>query len=324
MDINLQIQELEQNVWEERFYPLLKNKIDCLENAIEKIIEYEKKHGKKERLEEMQSIANQKLATYKIDFEKSPEVQLKENKVALENEYDEAQKDIIRTRMMNNYISMKDFETAYTVGMELLSWCHLDVWWLMNVLIEKKAIKESKIKETQNLYLEHFKKFKDNSYLWNSLLPVFMLDPNQVSISYIDEVFKISNSNEVEKDNVNWNDIGIMYFEKNAFDKAIESYLKAAEQLKLSEKDSSSNLAIYYGNISEAYLELKEYDTAISYAEKGIEIEFDNRTLIELKLTALCKNSQSDMANQFKNEISRELPQLQESLEEVIIKHSGR
>lgn len=324
MDIKLQIQELEQNVWDERFFPLLKNKINCLESAIEKIIEYEKEYGKNERLEEVLSIANQKLLKYKIDFKKPFEIQLQENKVALEKEYDEARKDIIRTRMMNNYISMKDFDKAYAVGMELLSWCHVDVWWLMNVLIEQKAIVGNKIKEVQDLYFEHLTKFKDNSYLWNSLMEVFMLAPEQISIGYVDEIFQMSHSDGVKKANVNWNDMGRVYFEKRAFTKAIDSYLEAVEQLRPSNKNYSKHLAIYYGNISEAYTQLKEFDTAIAYANKGIEMEFDNKTLIELKLTALCKNLQSDTAKEFKDEICKDFPHMRERLEEVMKEHKCR
>lgn len=281
-----EIKELEQHVWDERFFPLLVNKIDCLENAIKKIVEFEKENGANAGLNEIKKIAKEKLSGCRIEIEKPSEIQLLNNKKALENERDEAQKDIIRTRILGNYISMQNFDKAYSIGMELLDW-HLDIWGQMNSLIEQKAIHGNRIKEVQNLYFEQFFKFKDNPYLWNSLAAVFNLDPDKVSVDSIDRIFQISDSSEVEKENVPWNYIGIMYFEKQEFKKAVKSYLKAAEVVNRNEEDYCKDLVIYYGNISEAYLMLGQFEDALSYAEKGIELDPDNVTLIEYKLKAL-------------------------------------
>jgi tetratricopeptide (TPR) repeat protein len=283
------IKELEQNVWDERFFPLLVHKIDCLENALKKIVEFEKENGANAGLKEIKKIAKEKLSVYRIEIEKPFEIQLVNNEKALENEWDEAQKDLIRTRILGNYISMKNFDNAYTMAMELLAW-HLDIWWQMNSLIEQKAIHGNRIKEVQDLYFEQLFKFKDNPYLWNSLAEVFNLDPENVSVDSIDRIFQQSESSEVEKENVPWNYIGIMYFEKQAFKKAVKLYLKAVEVLNRNEEDYSKSLVIYYGNISEAYLMLGQFEDALSFAEKGIELDPDNVTLIEYKLKALNNN----------------------------------
>lgn len=284
-----EIKVLKQNVWDERFFPLLVHKIDCLENAIKKIVEFEQENGENVGLTEIKEIAKEKLAGYRNEIEKPLEIQLLNNTKALEKEWDEAQKDLIRTRILGNYISLKNFDKAYPIAMELLAW-HLDIWEQMNSLIEEKAIHGNRIKEVQDLYFEQLFKFKDNPYLWNSLAAVFNLNPNNVSVDAIDRIFEISDSSEVEKENVPWNYIGIMYFEKQAFKKAVKAYLKAAEDLNQNEDDYAKYLVIYYGNISEAYLMLGQFEDALSYAEKGIEVDPDNVTLIEYKLKALNTN----------------------------------
>lgn len=280
-----EIKVLKQNVWDERFFPLLEHKIECLENAIKKIVEFEQENGDNVGLKEIKEIAKEKLAGYRIEIEKPLEIQLLNNTKALEKEWDEAQKDMIRTRILGNYISMKNFDKAYPIAMELLDW-HLDIWEEMNSLIEEKAIHGNSIVEVQNLYFEQLFKFKDNPYLWNSLAAVVKLDPDNVSVDSIDRIFEISDSSEVEKENVPWNYIGIMYFEKQEFEKAVKAYLKAAEVLNRNEDDYSKYLVIYYGNISEAYLMLGQFEDAFSYAEKGIELDPDNVTLSEYKLKA--------------------------------------
>lgn len=284
-----EIKELEQNVWDERFFPFLEHKIDCLENAIKKIVEFEQDNGENAGLKEIKKIAKEKLAGYRIEIEKPMEIQLLNNTKELEKEWDEAQKDLIRTRILGNYISMKNFDKAYPIAIELLGW-HLDIWEQMNSLIEEKAIHGNRIKEVQDLYFEQLFKFKDNPYLWNSLAAVFNLNPDNVSVDSIDRIFEISDSIEVEKENVPWNYIGIMYFEKQEFEKAVKSYLKAAEVVNQNEEDYAKYLVIYYGNISEAYLVLGQFEDALSYAEKGIELDPDNVTLIEYKLKALNTN----------------------------------
>lgn len=284
-----EIKELKQNVWDERFFPLLVHKIDCLENAIKKIVEFEQENGENLGLKEIKKIAKEKLAGYRIEIEKPLEIQLQNNTKALEKEWDEAQKDMIRTRILGNYISMKNFDKAYPIAMELLDW-HRDIWEEMNSLIEEKAIHGNRIKEVQDLYFEQLFKFKDNPYLWNSLAAVVKLDPDNVSVDSIDRIFELSDSSEVEKENVPWNYIGIMYFEKQEFEKAVKSYLKAAEVLNRNEDDYAKYMVIYYGNISEAYLMLGQFEDAFSYAEKGIELDPDNVTLIEYKLKAVNNN----------------------------------
>ncbi|MFT5822360.1 MAG: tetratricopeptide (TPR) repeat protein [Crocinitomix sp.] len=300
------IEKLKQNIWDERFYNLYPHKITCLDNAIEKILAYQKENEPNESLEEVKVAGLKKLLVYRIENKKPYDVQLKNNLAALEKEWDEGEKDRIRTRILHNYIFVRDAENAFKLGMKLLEWGHVDVWWLINYSIELGDLSTDQSCDIQDQFFKHFRNFKDNKYLWNSLGPVYSLNPERVTLEIVNEFFEISNSEEVDEKNVHWNRIGIFYFEKNAFEQAIKCYQKAKDNLKLDAEDYLESVVIYEGNIAEAFLELNNYKVALEYADKCLAIEPENLTLIKYRFHALFKGGEPDKAREYLGAVCNE------------------
>lgn len=280
---------LKQNVWDERFYPILRDKIKCLENALEKINDYENENGMNDNLRAVKDKAITKLSNYRSEIAKPFEIQLSKSFALLEKEYDEAEKDIIRTRIMDIYISLTDFNKAYEYGIELLKWNHFDVWNIMKKLYEADGIPEYKITDVQNQYFEHFFKFKNNTYLWNNFNWISGLNHDLISINTVNKIFKFSESITEKQENIAWNAIGIMFYYKNEYLKAIQSYSKAIDFTSLEDENYNEDMAIYYGNIAEANLKLNNFENALGNSLKGLEYQPDNKTLVNYKLLALRK-----------------------------------
>jgi tetratricopeptide (TPR) repeat protein len=311
------IEQLKQNVWDERFYNLYPHKITCLDNAIEKILAYQKNNEPDEELEKVKAEGLKKLLAYRIENKKPYPDQLADNLAALEKEWDEGEKDRIRTRILHNYIFIRDAENAFKLGMELLGWGHLDVWWLMNYLIDLGDLSEEQGIAVQEQFLKHFRTYRDKQYLWNSMGPVYGLNPGRFSLEIVDEIFEISNAEEVDKQNVCWNRIGIFYFEKTAFKQAIEAYQKAKEILNSGDEDYHSSLVIYDGNIAEAYIELGIYKKALEFVDKALALEPDNLTLIKYRFHALFEGGEPEKARAYLETVSSANRGYDEELKEL-------
>jgi len=113
--------------------------------------------------------------------------------------------------------------------------------------------------------------FKDQTTIINSYMGVggshLRLQQPDSTIHYSNlGLVKSKQVNDIEADSYFYNDIGMAYFQKKAYLKAIES-LKKAEQIILG-LNNKSRLTETYFYIGSAYDELQEYDLAIAYLKK--------------------------------------------------------
>ncbi|WP_317367696.1 tetratricopeptide repeat protein [uncultured Tyzzerella sp.] len=167
------------------------------------------------------------------------------------------------------YKNFKEYSTDFFED-KFINWVYND---LLNVEVANKLMD---IKKQKSFYQKSIEFLTLNNFYSSEEIENISL-----------ELFNWEKRGQVERKKIK----GDRFFKENMFEKAIESYKDAI--------DFDISNAILYNNVGICYIRLKNYDLALRYLQKAINIDTDNKDILFNIIELLIEKEDFEYAKEF-------------------------